>query len=71
MEQKLKVMGFSDDQVIFENEERNIIYWPKNKLPLVPEIGQEVIFYINSKNTNINPPDIINELLKINPEKNK
>lgn len=69
MEQELKVIGFSDDQVVFENKEKDIIYWPKKQLPLVPEIGEKVIFAINpQKNTN-NPRDVINELLKINPEK--
>lgn len=67
MEQVLKVIGFSDDQVIFENDTKDIIYWPKNKLPLVPEIGEKITFYINSKETNASPHDVINKLLKINP----
>jgi hypothetical protein len=69
MEQELKVIGFSDDQVIFENDKKDIIYWPKNQLPLVPEIGESVRFSINSNQEKAKPRDLINELLKINPEK--
>lgn len=68
MDQNLKVIGFSDDQVILENEEKDIIYWPKNKLPLVPEIGQKIKFSINSSANNNQAHNVINELLNIKPK---
>lgn len=66
MKQILKVIDFSDDQVVFENSDKDIIYWPKNKLPKVPEIGQEITFFIDSIEKKHQAKDIINELLKTN-----
>jgi hypothetical protein len=71
MEHKLTVIGFSDDQVIFENKTKDLIYWPKNQLPLVPEIGEQLTFSINSQKADTSPRELINELLKINTEENK
>lgn len=65
MNYRLKVIDFSDDQVVLEDETKNIIYWPKEKLPAIPEIGQEIFFAINEQNKSQDPKELINELLKI------
>lgn len=65
MNYRLKVISFSDDQVVFEDEAKNIIYWPKENLPEIPEIDQEIIFSINEQTQNQDPKELINELLKI------
>ena len=48
MNYELTVAGFSDDQVILQDQEKNIIYWPKEKLPQIPEIGQKLNFSIGA-----------------------
>lgn len=70
MNYNLKVINFSEDDIIFEDEEKNIIYWPKNKLDQIPEIGDIIAFKIgennsNSNTKNINPRELLNELLNI------
>ena len=58
MDYELTVAGFSADQVILEDKENNLIYWPKEKLPQVPEIGQKLNFSIGTDKT-----ALLNELL--------
>ncbi len=58
MDYELTVAGFSADQVILEDKESNLIYWPKEKLPQVPEIGQKLNFSIGTDKT-----ALLNELL--------
>ncbi|MGE5425661.1 MAG: hypothetical protein ACM3PZ_01125 [Bacillota bacterium] len=59
MEYELTVSGFSDDQVILKDKDNNIIYWPKDKLPQIPEIGQKLHFSIGTDKAGL-----LNELLK-------
>jgi len=59
MNYELTVAGFSDDQIILQDEDKTLIYWPKNKLTHIPEIGQKINFYVGNKKD-----DILNELLR-------
>lgn len=59
MDYILVVAGFSDDQVILKDNENNIIYWPKEKLPQIPEIGQKINFSIGTDKAGL-----LNELLQ-------
>lgn len=59
MNYELNVTGFSDDQVILQDENKNLIYWPKDKLPQVPELGQKLYFSIGQEKT-----ALLNELLR-------
>jgi hypothetical protein len=59
MNYELTVAGFSDDQIILQDDDKNIIYWPKNKLPKIPEIGQKINFSVGNAKA-----DILNELLR-------
>ncbi len=66
----LKVINFTESDIIFEDEEKNIIYWPKNNVPQVPEIGEIINFKIGDEqiiknNKSINPQELLNELLNI------
>lgn len=66
----LKVINFTESDIIFEDEEKNIIYWPKNNIPQVPEIGEIINFKIGDEqitknNKSINPQELLNELLNI------
>lgn len=69
MNYNLKVVNFSESDIIFEDEEKNIIYWPKNKVPQIPEIGEIISFQIGNdkkeKQSNHNPQELLNELLNI------
>lgn len=58
MNYELTVAGFSDDQAILQDEDKNLIYWPKNKLSQIPEIGQKINFSVGDEKA-----DILNELL--------
>jgi hypothetical protein len=60
MNYELTVAGFSDDQVILQDQEKNIIYWPKEKLPQIPEIGQKLNFSIGTDKAGL-----LNELLRM------
>lgn len=59
MNYELTVAGFSDDQVILQDQEKNLIYWPKEKLPQIPEIGQKLNFSIGTDKAGL-----LNELLR-------
>lgn len=65
MQYKLKVAGFTDDQIILEDESKNIIYWPKDKLPQIPELGQTINFNVGDEAINPDPKTLLNELLNI------
>lgn len=70
MNYNLKVINFSEEDIIFEDEEKNLIYWPKNKVPQIPELGEVLSFkigdeQINKNQKDINPRELLNELLKI------
>lgn len=65
MQYKLKVINFNDDEVILEDETKNIIYWPKTKLKEIPEIGEILNFNIGDDKPNISPEELLNELLNI------
>jgi hypothetical protein len=60
MDYELKVAGFSQDQAILEDQDKNLIYWPKEKLPQIPEIGQILHFSIGTDKTSL-----LNELLNM------
>ncbi len=60
MNYELTVAGFSDDQVILRDQEKNLIYWPKEKLPQIPEIGQKLNFSIGTDKAGL-----LNELLRM------
>lgn len=60
MNYKLKVLDFTEDQVIFQDEKGSLIYWPKNNLNELPKIGEVLFFSINTRKI-----DILNELLSI------
>lgn len=59
MDYELTVAGFSADQVILKDQENNLIYWPKEKLPHIPEIGQKINFSIGTDKV-----ALLNELLR-------
>ena len=65
MQYRLKVINFNENEVILEDEDKNIIYWPKTKLKEIPEIGETLTFNIGEINKNISPQELINELLNI------
>lgn len=60
MQYQLTVADFSDDQVVLRDEKGNLIYWPKDKLPQVPELGEKIVFSIGADDGS----KILNELLK-------
>ncbi len=60
MNYELTVAGFSDDQVILQDQEKNLIYWPKEKLPQIPEIGQKLNFSVGTDKAGL-----LNELLRM------
>ncbi len=60
MDYELTVAGFSAEQVILQDQDNNLIYWPKEKLPQIPEIGQKLNFSIGT-----NKAGLLNELLRM------
>ncbi|MBN2884353.1 hypothetical protein JXE04_00280 [Patescibacteria group bacterium] len=59
MNYELTVIDFKDDEVILQDKENRLIYWPKDKLLQIPEIGQTLIFSIGDNNK----AELLNELL--------
>lgn len=59
MDYEFTVDGFSSDQIILRDQNNNLIYWPKEKLPQIPEIGQKITFSIGNDKARI-----LNELLR-------
>jgi len=59
MNYELTVVDFKDDEVVLKDEENRLIYWPKDKLPQIPEIGQTLNFSIGTNSK----AELLNELL--------
>lgn len=59
MNYELTVVDFRDDEVVLKDKENTLIYWPKNKLPQIPKIGQILNFAIDINNK----AELLNELL--------
>ncbi len=57
---KLKIKEILNAKVILEDEEYNLIYWPKDKMPKNIKINDIINFSVNE---NISK-DILNEILK-------
>jgi len=58
MDYELVVVDFSGDQVVLKDHDNNLIFWPKDKLPQIPEIGQKIHFSIGTDKASL-----LNELL--------
>jgi hypothetical protein len=61
MQVNLKIKEEDKDKFILEDDNKNLISWPKNKLPKDLKIGDNVKFYINQAPAK----EILNEILKI------
>ena len=48
MEYLLTIRDFSSHQAILQDQDNNLIYWPKDKLPEGAVIGQLISFKIES-----------------------
>ncbi len=65
MEYLLKIKDFSSQQVILQDQDNNLIYWPKDKIPANAVIGQLISFKIEDdqkKEDTILPKKILNEI---------
>ncbi len=65
MEIELKIKDRQNDKIILEDSDNNLIYWPNNKFPANLEVGSLIKFYIGQ----IDPKDILNELLDVSLNK--
>lgn len=52
MEYLLTIKDFSSHQVILQDQDNNLIYWPKDKLPSTAVIGQLISFKVESGTNN-------------------
>lgn len=52
MEYLLTIKDFSSHQVILQDQDNNLIYWPKYKLPENAIIGQIISFKIGAEINN-------------------
>lgn len=60
MDYELTVIDFGGDEVVLQDKEKRLIYWPKDKLPQIPEIGQVLNFSIDTNSK----AELLNELLR-------
>lgn len=49
MEYLLTIRDFSSHQAILQDQDNNLIYWPKDKLPADAIVGQVISFKIEEK----------------------
>ncbi len=49
MEYLLTIRDFSSHQAILQDQDNNLIYWPKNKLPDNAVIGQLISFRVEAE----------------------
>lgn len=70
MEYLLTIQDFTSHQAILKDQDNNLIYWPKDKLPENAIIGQVISFSIEAKNDKKEEnlaKDILNEIFKETP----
>lgn len=70
MEYLLTIQDFTSHQAILKDQDNNLIYWPKDKLPENAVIGQVISFAIEAKSGNKEgrlAKDILNEIFKETP----
>lgn len=60
MNYDLEVIDFKGDEIILKDKDNQLIYWPKDKLPQIPTVGQILNFSIGTNNK----VEILNELLR-------
>jgi hypothetical protein len=53
MEYLLTIRDFSSHQTILQDQDNNLIYWPKDKLPKNAVIGQLISFKIEAENSQL------------------
>lgn len=52
MEYLLTIKDFSSHQAILQDQDNNLIYWPKDKLPKNAIIGQLISFEVEAEMNN-------------------
>lgn len=52
MEYLLTIKDFSSHQAILQDQDNNLIYWPKDKLPKNSIIGQLISFEVEAEMNN-------------------
>lgn len=53
MEYLLTIRDFSSHQAILQDQDNNLIYWPKDKLPKEAVIGQLISFKIEAESSQL------------------
>jgi hypothetical protein len=53
MEYLLTIRDFSSQQAILQDQDNNLIYWPKDKLPNNAVIGQLISFKIEAETSQL------------------
>ncbi|MFZ2310091.1 MAG: hypothetical protein WAW11_00940 [Patescibacteria group bacterium] len=62
MEYLLTIRDFSSHQAILQDQDNNLIYWPKDKLPKDAVIGQLISFKIEAE-TNQSEKNLAKQIL--------